>query len=81
MFTHVSAHVPLCVSPAGARSLEEAVVHAVVEARRAAPAVLFLPHLQVRAASACRHTVLLCLSSVCWKSSQQATVCVGVGVF
>jgi hypothetical protein len=29
------------------RSLEEALVHAFVEARRAAPAILFLPHLQL----------------------------------
>lgn len=29
------------------RSPEEAVVHAVLEARRAAPAILFLPHLQL----------------------------------
>jgi hypothetical protein len=38
------------LSDAGARSPEEALVHAVAEARRAAPAVLFLPHLQVGAA-------------------------------
>ena len=30
-----------------ARSPEEALVHAVVEARRAAPAILYLPHLQL----------------------------------
>ena len=29
------------------RSAEEAVVHALIEARRAAPAILYLPHLQV----------------------------------
>ncbi len=40
--------LPSLLSDPGARSLEEAVVHAVVEARRAAPAILFLPHLQVR---------------------------------
>lgn len=32
---------------AGARSLEESLVHVVVEARRAAPAILYLPHVQV----------------------------------
>jgi hypothetical protein len=40
--------LPSLLSDAGARAPEEALVHAVVEARRAAPAVLFLPHLQVR---------------------------------
>ncbi|KAL4429387.1 hypothetical protein ABPG77_005161 [Micractinium sp. CCAP 211/92] len=39
--------LPSLLSDAGARAPEEALVHAVVEARRAAPAVLFLPHLQV----------------------------------
>lgn len=39
--------LPALLSDAGARAPEEALVHAVVEARRAAPAVLFLPHLQV----------------------------------
>lgn len=39
--------LPSLLSDPGARSLEEAVVHAVVEARRAAPAILFLPHLHV----------------------------------
>lgn len=38
--------LPSLLSDAGARAPEEALVHAVVEARRAAPAVLFLPHLQ-----------------------------------
>lgn len=37
-----------CCRAALRRSPEEALVHAVVEARRAAPAILFLPHLQVR---------------------------------
>lgn len=40
--------LPSLLSDAGARAPEEALVHAVVEARRAAPAVLFLPHLQAR---------------------------------
>ncbi|KAK9811900.1 hypothetical protein WJX72_012131 [[Myrmecia] bisecta] len=39
--------LPSLLSDASARSPEEAVVHAVVEARRAAPAVLYLPHLQL----------------------------------
>lgn len=39
--------LPSLLSDVGARAPEEALVHAVVEARRAAPAVLFLPHLQV----------------------------------
>lgn len=39
--------LPALLSDAGARAPEEALVHAVVEARRAAPALLFLPHLQV----------------------------------
>lgn len=38
--THLKMHA-LCRSP------EEAVVRAVIEARRAAPAILFLPHLQL----------------------------------
>jgi SpoVK/Ycf46/Vps4 family AAA+-type ATPase len=42
-----SIGLPSLLSDASARSAEEALVHAVVEARRAAPAVLFLPHLQV----------------------------------
>ena len=42
--------LPALLADPAARSLEEALVHAVVEARRAAPAVLFLPHLQVRGA-------------------------------
>ena len=37
--------LPSLLADAGARSLEEALVHAFVEARRAAPALLFLPHL------------------------------------
>lgn len=40
--------LPALLADAGARSAEEALVHAVTEARRAAPAVLFLPHLEVR---------------------------------
>ena len=39
--------LPALLSDAGARSPEEALVHAVAEARRAAPAVLYLPHLQL----------------------------------
>jgi len=42
-----SIGLPSLLADASARSAEEALVHAVVEARRAAPAVLFLPHLQV----------------------------------
>jgi hypothetical protein len=45
--------LPSLLSDAGARAPEEALVHAVVEARRAAPAVLFLPHLQVRGSVWC----------------------------
>ncbi|KAI8471874.1 MAG: hypothetical protein J3K34DRAFT_505681 [Monoraphidium minutum] len=37
--------LPSLLADAGARSLEEALVHAFVEARRAAPALLYLPHL------------------------------------
>jgi hypothetical protein len=36
------------LSDAAARSPEEAVVHALLEARRAAPSILYLPHLQVQ---------------------------------
>jgi SpoVK/Ycf46/Vps4 family AAA+-type ATPase len=43
--TH-SIGLPSLLSDVGARSPEEALVHAVAEARRAAPAVLYLPHLQ-----------------------------------
>jgi len=39
--------LPSLLSDASARSPEEALVHAVVEARRAAPAVLYLPHFQL----------------------------------
>ncbi|CAL8469143.1 g8684 [Coccomyxa elongata] len=39
--------LPALLSDASARSPEEAVVHAVIEARRAAPAILYLPHLQL----------------------------------
>ncbi|GAB4822033.1 hypothetical protein N2152v2_009079 [Parachlorella kessleri] len=46
--------LPSLLSDAGARSPEEALVHAVVEARRAAPAILFLPHLQVRCGAGSR---------------------------
>lgn len=46
--------LPSLLSDAGARAPEEALVHAVVEARRAAPAVLFLPHLQVGGAGPSR---------------------------
>jgi hypothetical protein len=35
------------------RSPEEALVHTVVEARRAAPAILFLPHLQASQGPGC----------------------------
>jgi hypothetical protein len=60
--------LPSLLSDPGARSLEEAVVHAVVEARRAAPAILFLPHLHVGtygpAPSGTLLYVLACLS--CW---------------
>jgi SpoVK/Ycf46/Vps4 family AAA+-type ATPase len=38
--------LPSLLSDPGARCLEEALVHAFVEARRAAPALLFLPHLE-----------------------------------
>ena len=40
---HNFHNFPPCPS---ARSLEEALVHAFVEARRSVPAVLFLPHLE-----------------------------------
>lgn len=50
--------LPSLLSDAGARAPEEALVHAVVEARRAAPAVLFLPHLQVRAWA--WHRIMFC---------------------
>jgi SpoVK/Ycf46/Vps4 family AAA+-type ATPase len=43
---HHGISLPALLSDPGARSPEEALVHAVAEARRAAPAVLFLPHLQ-----------------------------------
>uniref|UniRef100_A0A7S3R877 Bromo domain-containing protein n=1 Tax=Dunaliella tertiolecta TaxID=3047 RepID=A0A7S3R877_DUNTE len=42
-----SVGLPALLSDPGARSLEEALVHVVVEARRAAPAVLYLPHIQL----------------------------------
>ncbi|CAL5230062.1 g13513 [Coccomyxa viridis] len=42
-----SIGLPALLSDASARSPEEAVVHAVMEARRAAPAILHLPHLQL----------------------------------
>lgn len=38
--------LPSLLTDPGARSPEEALVHAVAEARRAAPAVLYLPHLE-----------------------------------
>ncbi len=40
--------LPSLLADPSARCVEEALVHAFVEARRAAPAVLYLPHLQVR---------------------------------
>lgn len=42
-----SLGLPSLLSDAGARSLEEALVHIFLEARRAAPAILYLPHLQL----------------------------------
>ena len=49
------------------RSPEEAVVHAVLEARRAAPAILFLPHLQLwweTAPASLRATLSMLLSDL-----------------
>lgn len=49
------------------RSPEEAVVHAVLEARRAAPAILFLPHLQLwweTAPASLRATLTMLLSDL-----------------
>lgn len=39
--------LPSLLSDVGARCPEEALVHAMAEARRTSPAVLYLPHLQV----------------------------------
>lgn len=39
--------LPSLLSDAGARSAEEALVHAMIEARRCAPAIVYLPHLQL----------------------------------
>lgn len=39
--------LPSLISDVGSRSLEEALVHAFIEAQRAAPAILYLPHLGV----------------------------------
>jgi len=50
--THLQRTPAACTT--GARSLEEALVHVIVEARRAAPAVLFLPHIQVSSAKGLR---------------------------
>ena len=49
------------------RSPEEAVVHAVLEARRASPAILFLPHLQLwweTAPASLRATLSMLLSDL-----------------
>ena len=51
----------------GSRSPEEAVVHAVVEARRAAPAILYLPHLTLwwdTAPSSLRATLWMLLADL-----------------
>lgn len=47
MFPVHAIGIPSLLSNASARSPEEALVYAVAEARRAAPAILYLPHLQL----------------------------------
>ncbi|KAA6420881.1 MAG: ATPase family AAA domain-containing protein [Trebouxia sp. A1-2] len=59
--------LPSLLSDASARSPEEAVVHAVLEARRASPAILFLPHLQLwwdTAPASLRATLTMLLSDL-----------------
>eukprot|EP00798_Chlamydomonas_sp_ICE-L_P030291 gene30291-35279_t len=59
--------LPSLLSDPGSRSLEEALVHAFMEARRAAPALLFLPHIQLwwtTAPSSLRATLWMLLQEV-----------------
>ncbi len=69
--------LPSLLADAGARSAEEALVHAVSEARRSAPAVLYLPHLEVCVSWEGRSFLFVCLF-VCFSQGVDVEVVWGV---